>query len=95
MAFTSAGLTNNGISSSNHYIIQYDDTSFINGRTLARNLLQNCEGDFDIMQNEWFGKETQIATPITVRITPNVNSSLCNGGTTDTTPSMNSPSSMT
>ncbi|MDZ4441668.1 hypothetical protein ORM30_14355 [Bacillus cereus] len=86
MAFTSAGLNNNGITPYNHYIIQYDDTSFTNGLTLAQDLFQNCENDFLIMQNEWFGPEIQIATPITVRITPHVNASLCNGFT----PSMNS-----
>jgi len=67
MGFTSAQLANGGRTA--HYQISYDDTfSAADGWVRAAQLMDNCEDDFNLMQ-EWFsGVNFQFSFPINVQI---------------------------
>jgi len=71
MAFTSAGLTNNGRTT--HYQIQYDDSfSTVDGRDRANVLLASCEADFLLMSSWFAGVNLIFSYPIPVQIANDV-----------------------
>src|ERR1051326_872509 len=69
MAFTTTGLTNNGLTA--HYKIEYDDSlSQADGMDRANALIGVCEDDFTLMTNWFGGISLPYSIPYTVQISP-------------------------
>jgi len=67
MGFTSAQLTNGGRTA--HYQISYDETfSAADGWVRAAQLMENCEDDFQLMQDWFSGVNFEFSFPINVQI---------------------------